>query len=196
MTPERTSVSFRIIASLLIIFGLIGIFMPLSCSAKTIWQVMPDEYDVPMGQVDIVNGDAAKAYSIYYDLSLDDVNGMCCFVLNPDQKNIRVFDLNLSGAPLIDIMIMGEDGLVYSYWGWSVNIADFSDTSESESDTDSDSEMSVVTHFKGYVNNAFELLSAGFQFISNNDICLMMIGIAFASAGLAIIGKSFSISFR
>lgn len=46
------------------------------------------------------------------------------------------------------------------------------------------------------VGGIYDISSKGFNFIAGNDICLLMVGLSFAGAGLGLVGRAFKTSRR
>lgn len=46
------------------------------------------------------------------------------------------------------------------------------------------------------VGGIYGMASEGFNFIANNDMCLLMVGLSFAGAGLGLVGRAFKTSRR
>lgn len=54
----------------------------------------------------------------------------------------------------------------------------------------------LITNLTTAVKGIYGIAGAGFDFIANNVLCLLMVGLSFAGAGLGLVGRAFKTSRR
>lgn len=54
----------------------------------------------------------------------------------------------------------------------------------------------LLTKLGSAVEGIYGFASKGFTFIANNDLCVIMVGLSFAGAGLGLVGRAFKTSRR
>lgn len=55
---------------------------------------------------------------------------------------------------------------------------------------------SALTELTTAVGGIFSLAGEGFNFITNNGLCMIMVGLSFAGAALGLVGRAFRVSRR
>lgn len=54
----------------------------------------------------------------------------------------------------------------------------------------------LITNITTAVKGIYGIAGAGFDFIVVNPLCLLMVGLSFAGAGLGLVGRAFKTSRR
>ncbi len=54
----------------------------------------------------------------------------------------------------------------------------------------------IITNLTTAVKGVYGIAGEGFNFIANNPLCLVMVGLSFAGAGLGLVGRAFKTSRR
>lgn len=54
----------------------------------------------------------------------------------------------------------------------------------------------IITSITTAVRGIYGLAVEGFNFIANNPLCMVMVGLSFAGAGLGLVGRAFKTSRR
>ncbi len=54
----------------------------------------------------------------------------------------------------------------------------------------------ILSNLTTAVKGIYGIAGAGFDFIANNALCLVMVGLSFAGAGLGLVGRAFKTSRR
>lgn len=60
----------------------------------------------------------------------------------------------------------------------------------------SNSMDTLITNITTAVKGIYGIAGAGFDFIAGNALCLLMVGLSFAGAGLGLVGRAFKTSRR
>ncbi len=54
----------------------------------------------------------------------------------------------------------------------------------------------IITSLTTAVKGIYGVAGEGFNFIANNPLCMVMVGLSFAGAGLGLVGRAFKTSRR
>lgn len=54
----------------------------------------------------------------------------------------------------------------------------------------------IITNLTEGVKGVYGLAGEGFNFIANNPLCMIMVSLSFAGAGLGLVGRAFKTSRR
>lgn len=54
----------------------------------------------------------------------------------------------------------------------------------------------VISDLTTAVTGIYNIAGAGFNFIAGNGLCMVMVGLSFAGAGLGLVGRAFKTSRR
>lgn len=54
----------------------------------------------------------------------------------------------------------------------------------------------IINNLTEGVRGVYGLAAEGFNFIANNPLCMVMVGLSFAGAGLGLVGRAFKTSRR
>lgn len=52
----------------------------------------------------------------------------------------------------------------------------------------------IISTLTSGVTGIFNLAGQGFDFITGNDLCMLMVGLSFAGAALGLVGRAFKVS--
>ena len=55
---------------------------------------------------------------------------------------------------------------------------------------------SIITTLTTGVKGIYSVASSGFEFIAGNPLCMLMVALSFAGAGLGLVGRAFKTSRR
>lgn len=109
-----------------------------------------------------------------------------------DNNVVQVVDTSTSSAN-------GGSDIVYYYWyddSGKLQHSQYVNGSLSYTTVSSDSAQmgDIVTRLSSGVVGVYGMASKGFNFISGNDMCLVMVGLSFAGAGIGLVGRAFKTS--
>ena len=181
MTTKIKNFGIKILVPFVIVFAFTVVFISSSASALGVGGlfefVLFDTYEVK-GSSDITVTEVVYALSEYFEISTDEIAKLLEFHVDDDKKCIQVYE----DDELVEVVYKNDSGEICGYaTGFVITYSD-------------DSVKGLTVKVGSVVDWAFGLLSAGFNFISCNDLCIMMLGISFAGAGLGLSNRALCVA--
>lgn len=164
-------------AAIAFVVMLIGIIMPLTASAALFDSIYTEDYTV-QGSADITTTEALYAISEYLGVTTDNAAAHLEFAVDTDAKCVKVYE----NDELVEVVYKNADGAVCGYvTGFAVTI---------ESGTMAD----IVGDVAAGVGGVFDMSASGFKFITDNNLCMLMVAISLGGVAFGMIAKSFKVS--
>lgn len=145
-----------------------------------------DDYDVE-GSEPITVSEAVYALAAFFGTDNNKIANAFEFKVNSSKNVVEVYE----GDDFVEVVFVNSDG---NYEGLGSGLLVLgSDIPDVETD-DVDSIDGIISVISADVKGVFSLISAGFSFITSNDLCMFIISISFAGVSLAFVRRCFHVA--
>lgn len=162
---------FSIVLCVLMVFT-----FAVGVSATNVWTPIDEAaMESLRGSSPITISEAKIAYQNYYGLDSDTIDSMLVFVEETEYNFVSIWsNAPVDEAVLYDVITYDDDGNLCSCQGWKIAPTD---------------ETKVLNAVSAGVDNAFDVASIAFNFLLNNPLMSIMLGVGFGYTAFNLIRK-------